>query len=250
MFSRIKAHKVRSSADIEAFYDRLVAGGPNQTQSLQHQLPYRLNIIRRHANLREDSVILEVGCGDGQHLLGLMGENRRGFGVDISSLAVKEACKRVRRSSFQDRVIFRKENAEELSSISKESVDLAFCVGSFEHILDKKRVLGRVCRVLKPHSRFICLTHNGGSLWNRWIAPHLGIATTHLSTDKYLNREEIDQMVRESGYESVDVGFWSFVPKGDVYFPFGIVLGMMDVLGQIFGRGLLREGLFFVAQKG
>jgi hypothetical protein len=74
--------------------------------------------------------------------------------------------------------------------------------------------------------------------------------TTHLSTDEYLDQEEISHLALECGYASLESGFWSFIPRGDVHFPFGAVLQTMDFLGRIFKWGLLREGLVFVARKG
>jgi len=182
-------------------------------------------------------------------LMDLMPNRPRGLGIDISTGMIHQAKIRLKSSNLRDRVVFRQENAEELSSISQETIDFAFCVGAFEHMLDKKAVLCQVQHALKPKTRFLCLTHNGDSFWNKYISPYLNITNTHLSTDKCLDKEEITRLVHGSGYESLEFGYWSFIPKGDIRFPLGPALQSMDFIGKLIKWRSLREGLFFLANK-
>ena len=39
---------------------------------------------------------------------------------------------------------FEVDNAEELKGIADQSVDLAICIGAFEHMLDKRAVLASI----------------------------------------------------------------------------------------------------------
>lgn len=249
MFSKLKSQRVMGCEEIGAFFDRLAPAYSEQHGSPERLLRNRLKIIRRYAPSGKDSVILELGCGPGQHLKSLIGENRQGIGIDISSGMIDQANRRLRGSHFQDRIIFRQGNAEKCLPVSRETVDFAFCVGAFEHMIDKKAVLRQVLRVLKPKGCFLCLTRNGGSFWNRRIASSLRMNMNHLSTDDFLSPEEISLLVRACGYASSELGYWSFVPRGDVYFPFGVFIQIMNFLGRIFKQGPLQEGLLFAAWK-
>ena len=83
---------------------------------------------------------------------------------------IELAQARRRDSSRPDRLSFLSEDAEGSGVLAAESVDLAICVGAFEHMLNKPVVLSSVRRVLKPRGRFFCLTINGGYVWYRVLA--------------------------------------------------------------------------------
>ena len=69
-------------------------------------------------------------------------------------------------------------STEQLSSVADASIDVAFSVGTLEHILDKGRMVANAFRALRPGGRFVCFTPNGHYLWYRWLAPLSGLEQT------------------------------------------------------------------------
>jgi 2-polyprenyl-6-hydroxyphenyl methylase/3-demethylubiquinone-9 3-methyltransferase len=211
-------------------------------------LRYRLDLIRAAARFSGIDTVLEIGCGNGLHLLALAAEFARGIGTDLSPRMIEAARERNRRLGYEDRVEFLVDKGEELSSMEDRSVDVAFCTGSLEHMIDQGRVFSSAYRVLRPGGRFVCLTLNGGSVWYR-LAPRLGFDTRRLSTDRYLRRSELEDLARQADFANWKVDTWTFVQRGDV--PKGIarMLDLADRVGR-FGRlGFFRGGLRLAAVK-
>jgi cyclopropane fatty-acyl-phospholipid synthase-like methyltransferase len=64
------------------FFDQCSStGSPEQHGHPQRLLDYRLRLVRNLARLRPTDVVLDVGCGNGHHLLALAPEVARGIGL-------------------------------------------------------------------------------------------------------------------------------------------------------------------------
>jgi ubiquinone/menaquinone biosynthesis C-methylase UbiE len=140
--------------------------------------------------LRTVMAMALVGCGNRHHLLALAPEVTRGIGIDVSPGMIGLARARLRDSAWKANLTFEVGNAEDLNAIADQSIDLAICIGAFEHMLDKRAVLASVYRVLKIGGRFFCLTPDADYVWYRTIAPMLGFGTKHLSSDRILSHKE------------------------------------------------------------
>ena len=64
--------------DVRGFFDRCASAYTEQHGHSERLLAYRLGLIRAHARLRPDDVVLDVGCGPGDHLVALERELRQG----------------------------------------------------------------------------------------------------------------------------------------------------------------------------
>jgi 2-polyprenyl-6-hydroxyphenyl methylase/3-demethylubiquinone-9 3-methyltransferase len=144
---------------------------------------------------------------------------------------------------------FAVDNAEELKGIADRSVDLAICIGAFEHMLDKRAVLASTYRVLKPGGRFLCLTPHAEYVWYRTIAPRLGFATRHLSSDRMLTRGDFSALLAQAGFRRIRSAPWTFVPKGDVPAAVALLLTVLDAIGRHARLDSLRGGLSVCAWK-
>lgn len=249
MFRKLTTKTACCTADIKKHFDQCAYEYREQHGIAESLLAYRVSLIRKHARLCQDDVILDIGCGPGHHLLAIAGEIRRGIGIDLSPVMIEVARKTLASSLWQDKIDFLVENAERLSSVPDNSIDLVICTGAFEHIHDKKSVLAGVHRVLKPQGRFFCLTPHGGFLWYRSIAPMLRLEIKHFSTDRFLTRNEFVQLLRESGFSHVEAGFWKFIPKGDMPDIFGFIFERLEVIGKVPGMHSFRSGLMVCARK-
>ena len=238
------------TADVRCFFDRSAAtGSPEQHGDPQRLLEYRLGLVRDLAAVRRCDVVLDLGCGHGHHLLGLAPGIARGIGIDLSPGMIALARARLRNSRCTSKLTFAVDDAEVLSTVADRSIDLAMCIGAFEHMLDKRAVLASVYRVLKPGGRFLCLTLHADYVWYRTIAPLLRYGTRHLSSDRLLTRDEFSALLDAAGFRRIRAAPWTFVPRGDMPAPAAALLAALDVVGRHARLDSLRGGLALCAWK-
>jgi 2-polyprenyl-6-hydroxyphenyl methylase/3-demethylubiquinone-9 3-methyltransferase len=163
---------------------------------------------------------------------------------------IELARARLRSSPWRANLTFEVDNAEELKRIADQSVDLAICIGAFEHMLDKRAVLASIYRVLKFGGRFFCLAPRADYVWYRIIAPLLGFATKHLSSDRMLTHDEFSALLDQAGFRRIRSAPWTFIPKGDVPAPVALLLTVLDAIGRHARFDSLRGGLSLCAWKG
>jgi ubiquinone/menaquinone biosynthesis C-methylase UbiE len=239
-----------TTSDIRSFFDRCAsAGALEQHGHAQRLLEYRLAIVRSLARLQTADVVLDLGCGNGHHLIGLAPQIARGIGVDISPGMIELAHMRLRSFQMTPNLTFEVDNAEELRGIADQSIDLAICIGAFEHMLDKRAVLASIYRVLKFSGRFVCLTLHADYVWYRTIGPLLGLDTKHLSSDRRLTEDEFSVLLGEAGFGRIRFAPWTFVPKGDMPTAIALLLSVLDAVGRQAERRYLRGGLSLCAWK-
>ncbi|MDE5454049.1 methyltransferase domain-containing protein [Bradyrhizobium sp. CSA112] len=252
-WSRLRGVKTAPSCnttDIRSFFDRCAStGSPEQHGHPQRLLEYRVALVRNLARIQPSDVVLDLGCGNGHHLLALAPEIARGIGIDVSQGMIAAARARLGNSAWKANLTFEVGNAEELNAIPDQSVDLAICIGAFEHMLDKRAVLASVYRVLKSGGRFFCLTPDADYVWYRTIAPVLGYGTKHLSTDRILTQEEISVLLDQAGFCRIRSVPWTFIPKGDVPALVALLLTILDVIGRHARLDSFRGGLSLCAWK-
>jgi ubiquinone/menaquinone biosynthesis C-methylase UbiE len=239
-----------STQDLRSFFDRsALLGSPEQHGHAQRLLEYRLALVRSLARPRAADVVLDLGCGNGHHLLALGPEVARGIGIDISPGMIELARTRLRNSPGQANLTFEVDDAEELKGIADQSIDLAICIGAFEHMLEKRAVLASVYRVLRCGGRFFCLTLNADYVWYRTIAPLLGFATKHLSSDRILTQDEFSALLDKAGFCRSRSATWTFIPKGDMSAVVALLLTVLDGVGRQARLDCLRGGLSLCAWK-
>ena len=156
---------------------------------------------------------------------------------------------RAQSSPAVNRVAFNVDLAECMSSVSNASIDVAFCVGALEHMIDHAAVLHSAFRVLRPGGRLVCLTPNGDFIWYNRLAPALGIETRRLSTDHYLSRGEVDLLLNDAGFRDLRFGYWTFIPRGDMGVSSANGLQLLDWFGRLTRIGRLRGGLVVCARR-
>ncbi len=242
---------VRDLDDARRFFDRCASAYREQHGPAERLLAYRLGLIRRHARPRPEDVVLDVGCGPGDHLIALAPELRRGIGVDLSPAMITTARARARaeRTAGAALLSFVVDDASRLASICDASIDLAICIGALEHMLDQPAALASIHRTLKPGGRLFCLTPDADYVWYRLVAPLLGTATKHLSTDRFLDRESCTRLLLRAGYGRIATGAWTFIPKGDMPRLVAALLTVLALLGRATHLPQLRGGLWACAWR-
>lgn len=235
--------------DIRDFFDRLAPRYRECHGSGERLLRYRLRIIRRLLGDAERGSLMEIGCGTGLHLFALAAEFRRLHGTDLSPEMIRQAEQSRIGHPCSARIHLSADPAETLASVDDATADVVLCVGALEHMPDKPAVLRQVQRVLRRGGAFLCLTPNADYVWYATVAPRLGLATRHLSSDRFVNAGELTELIKASGLFVEKVGYWTFIPRGDMPKPHAWLLAAADLAGQIFRIPSLRGGLFCRASK-
>ena len=249
MGTRLKTRSASTYTDVASFFDDSAPTYAEQHGEVEHLLRYRLELIRKAARFRPVDTVLEVGCGNGLHLLALAGEFGAGLGIDVSTAMIEAARAEARRRRLQHRVAFNIDKGERLDSVADASIDVVFCIGAIEHMLDQAQVFRSAYRVLRAGGRFVCITLNGESIWYRYLAPALGFDTRRLSTDRYLGARELRLLSSRAGFGTAKIDTWTFIQRGDMPHSIALLLRICDSIGKLVRLDLLRGGLRLTAVR-
>jgi arsenite methyltransferase len=112
--------------------------------------------LLQKAGLKEGQVLLDVGAGDGLIAFGALeklGPTGKVILADISKPLLARAREGAEQMGVTDRCEFIEANAEDLSAIADESVDVVTTRSVLIFVADKLRALREFYRVLKPGGR-------------------------------------------------------------------------------------------------
>ena len=246
---KLKTTQCASEDEILQFFEKSALDYQEAHGDADRLLKYRMAQLIEWAALKSDEVVLDVGCGNGHHLLYLAPFIGRGIGIDFSKNMIDSAQNALQNSSHSQKLQFQVDSAQDIKTISDEIIDLVICVGSFEHMLEKERVIKQFQRVLKPGGRIVLMTPNGKFLWYHYFAPFFNYHTRHLSTDLFLSAHQLQEMLTTENFSNIKVGYWTFIPKGDMPSFWGILMGILDVMGRFLRIANFRGGLIVRAKK-
>jgi 2-polyprenyl-6-hydroxyphenyl methylase/3-demethylubiquinone-9 3-methyltransferase len=245
----LKTRTIENPDDIRAFFDALSAHYREAHGSHARLLHYRLRLIRRLLRDTGRSCLVEIGCGTGLHLFPLASEFERAIGADLSAGMIAAARATCASRQLGSRVQLNVDPAESLTSVPDAVADAVLCVGAFEHMQDQLQVLAQVYRILKPGGAFLCLSVNGTSIWYTRLAPALGLHTRHLSTDRFLSAADWRALLPDARLKAHAIGYWRFVPAGDMPRWAAIFMRVLDSLGAVLGISSWRGGCYVKAVK-
>jgi ubiquinone/menaquinone biosynthesis C-methylase UbiE len=206
-----------------------------------------LIIERRYrmvAGYRGDSrgALLDFGCGNGAQTLLFVNDFDHITGVDVDEPSIRKF-----REEIQSRGLSGKVEALEYDGhtlpLPDASADFAISFEVLEHVLDERRALEELHRVLKPGARLAMSVPNrwwvfethGAALpllkWNRvpffsWLPKSLH---DRWARARIYSRGEIERKLREAGFEIVDSMY---------------ITAPMDVVKNRRVQGWLRRTLF------
>jgi SAM-dependent methyltransferase len=249
MKKKLHTQYCKSPDDIRKFFDTEAQDYQEAHGDAQRLLDYRLQLIRKFSRVQKHEVLLDVGCGTGQHLFGLAPSIEKGIGIDFSVKMIEKACDLQKKQPAAKNLVFRIDEAQSLQTVADETVDVVLCVGSFEHIPQKEQVLRQMNRVLRTKGRLLLFTPNGNFLWYRFLAHLFRFDTRHLSSDEFVTANWLKRTLKTTGYDRVKIDFWTFIPKGDMPKLWALILTGLDLLGKILLTRFLRSGLMVRADK-
>lgn len=240
---------VACQADIRRFFDDIAAEYRECHGAADKLLNERVALIRDLLPPAAAGRLLEIGCGTGIHLFALADGFVEAIGVDLAPGMIARAEQARTQHPCKNRIRFYVDPAETLACIDDAGCDVVLCVGAFEHLWDKAQALRQIHRVLRPGGAFVCLTPNGGYLWYTQLARRLGLSTRHLSSDRFLAEPEWRTLLAESGLLPDRIGYWTFIPRGDMPHTIAVLLTALDGLGRRLAVPEWRGGLYCRAFK-
>jgi 2-polyprenyl-6-hydroxyphenyl methylase/3-demethylubiquinone-9 3-methyltransferase len=246
---RLRTLQVTGAEDVRRFFDALADQYRDSHGDGDALLRERLRLIRRLLHGVRRSCLVEIGCGNGLHLFPLAAEFDAAIGTDLSPRMIDAAERRRATTPHGARIRLAVHAAERLSGVPDESASAVLCVGAFEHMLDPRGVLSEAHRVLEPGGAFVCLAPNGGHVWYTHLAPLLGLATRHLSTDRFMSRAEWRSRLIAADLQEADIGSWRFVPAGDMPGWAAAMMKLLDGVGRVSFISCLRGGCYVKALK-
>ncbi|MFO1417574.1 MAG: methyltransferase domain-containing protein [Methylotetracoccus sp.] len=249
MTRRLVTTTVRTPEDIRAFFDTAAGHYAEAHGNAGQLLGYRLAVLRSLLPPPGPLHLVELGCGPGEHLLALCPGYEKATGLDLSPAMIDRARANHAAMGSPRSVRFAVDDAARLDRLGDASVDALFCVGTFEHLPHKVEALKMIHRVLAPGATFVCLTLNGDYLWYASLAPSLGLATKHLSSDEAVGARELHRLLAATGLQAETTGYWTFIPRGDMPKPLAGLLSGLDRVGRLLRMSSLRGGLYVKATK-
>lgn len=145
--------------------------------------------------------VLDLGCGTG-NLLEIL-KNKAGkdvnfFGLDISPKLVEAAQKR----NPEAKIVVG--DAENLPYVDN-TFDIVFMTECLEHLLNFKKALSEVNRVLKPGGKFIVTVPNRDWLQYDFYKPFMEKNVHQPVDDYYFRYDELRDLLTSSNFEIKDV---------------------------------------------
>jgi len=117
---------------------------------------HRLKVVGKNISLRNESILLDIGCNDCAVASFLENVNVRYVGFDISKKALKKGGKR-------QRVLC---DACHLP-VKDNTADMVICTEVIEHINNPKRLISEIARISKVNSKLLISTPNSESLFSK-----------------------------------------------------------------------------------
>ncbi len=194
--------------DREFFYDTYPrveeAFGARLDESLTPRDPSVLLQVVRELDLRPDSRVVDVGCGEGAHAFRLATHfGFRVLGIDPVQrhLDLGRAARRDVEPDIASRVSFERGSAARIP-VPDRSLDLVWCRDVMVHVADPGAAFGEFARALRPGgyvvSHQVIATDLLGADEADWLFDVMGVVPR--SADPGV----IDRAVAESGLEVVD----------------------------------------------
>jgi len=163
--------------------------------------------------------VLEIGCGLGQNLAGLIPDY--GLGIDLCPEVAEEARKRFPADKFPQ-LEFRAVSASECGSLGT-TFDTILLVNSITEIPDLAQCFREIRKLCTPHTRVVQVCYNYLLAPVVKSAGRMGLAPRH-PVQNWLSRHDIQNIFALSGFEQVADGF-------DVILPFKVPY-LSDVLNR------------------
>lgn len=114
--------------------------------------------------LNKKMIVLDVGCGSGQHSLQIAKKVKKVIGLDKDQKGLNIATQDATNKRIKN-AIFLKANLENKINLKDSSIDLVILFDVLEHIKNRQKFLAEIKRVLKENAPALVVIPNNNSKW-------------------------------------------------------------------------------------
>jgi cyclopropane fatty-acyl-phospholipid synthase-like methyltransferase len=166
-----------------------------ETEGLFSPLVRAIRMREIAKNIKEDSVILDLACGDG-YLGSYLPKNCEYYGVDLVSTSHRD-----RFSDFMNLDLLRDDSPAKIHHWLEKKVDYITCVAFLEHILNPAGFLKKYRPLLNKKGRIVGTTPHprGRSIHDSLSRVRLLSRLAALEHEQFLDRRAINEMAMISG---------------------------------------------------
>ena len=185
----------------ERFWDRIAARYARKPIADEAAYATKLEMTRKY--LREDSEILEIGCGTGGTAIEHAPYVARVLATDVSAKMLEFGRERAEAAGVEN-VTFRQAAAEDIDA-EDASFDAVLALSLLHLLDDRLPVLANIHRWLKPGGTFVSSTAVLGDTmrWFRFIGP-LGHKLGLIPKVHIFTRGELEASITDAGFEIVE----------------------------------------------
>ncbi len=209
----------------EILYKDLVKWGAR----LEKETPFFKELLKDKES--ENTIVLDVSCGTGLHLVMLCKWGFSGIGVDISEQNIEEANRIAEESNVQSKINFILGDIVEINEVVKEqSFDFIYFIGNTLSIFDRHErnlIIQKLIQILNPGGKILIqsvnyLAHAKDDVW--FYNPNLkrsskGGLTFHIRMMEWKEREQkVTMYVQSILQESKDSDNFELFKKRTEFF--------------------------------
>lgn len=117
----------------------------------------RINRLLDLAEIKRVGTVVDIGCGYGDVSLGLAKEGYSVVGIDIFLPGLRSASRISRNATLE--ALFLRASAQRLA-VKTEAANLVICYNLWEHLRDRRALLGEVRRILQDGGTLLLVVPN------------------------------------------------------------------------------------------
>ena len=133
---------------------------PIHPKHLAKRNPWYLKYLSRN------DIVLDMGCGPGQHSINISSKVKKVIAFDISNQLLKIAKDRVKESKLTN-IEFNQVDAEKKLSFKDNNFSAILCLDVLEHLNNESLTMQEIKRVLKPKGQLFLSLPNRETSWEK-----------------------------------------------------------------------------------
>jgi len=244
MIFKTKQTKIKSKEQLKEKFEKTAQEEFFSHGDFKKLLKYQSKILIKNLELTKNDTVLDLACGYGFQLAKVANLVKNGLGVDWATTLIKKA-KNYQKN--QTNISFSELAVENLNTLEKKFTKI-YSIGAFEHFTNHPKICKDIHNRLTQNGKFMILTQNKSAIWH-FLSHYSSHGLKHNSTDTFFTKKELKTLFKSSGFKTIKIGYWNFVPKGDIHYPFNTVFQYIEKIIGVILPQFCKGGLYIVGSK-